>query len=112
MNEATTNESWGMSNFRIYYIACEGDCNVVSHEMVDKSFNADDVVGWSAADGSDYNTATACTRTSIVGGYNELAGAVISKTYTDLAEHTKIMISIEVWFIDTWDNENFTITVD
>lgn len=43
LNQATTDESWGISNFRIYLIACEDDCEIVSEELGDDSFNADDL---------------------------------------------------------------------
>jgi hypothetical protein len=48
----------------------------------------------------------------LVGGYGELAGGTVKKTYTDLPEHTHFVFAVEVWFIDSWDKENFTITVD
>jgi len=105
------NESWGFTNFRVYAIQCEGSCTTISKELVEESFNSDAVVGWSDKNGA-YDTVTSCTRVSMVGGYNELAGGTLSKTFTDLPEHTHIMVAVEVWFIDTWDNEDFTIAVD
>jgi len=48
----------------------------------------------------------------MVGGYNELAGATISKTFTDLPPHSSIMVGLEVLFIDTWDKEYFTLAID
>jgi len=48
----------------------------------------------------------------MVGGYNELAGATISKTFTDLPPHSSIMVGLEVWFIDSWDKEDFTLAID
>lgn len=48
----------------------------------------------------------------MVGGYNELAGGTLSKTYSDLPRHTVIMVAVEVWFVDSWENEDFTIAID
>lgn len=41
-----------------------------------------------------------------------MAGATLSKTFKDLPAHNKLIFSVEVWFLDSWDNEDFTIAVD
>jgi hypothetical protein len=114
LNEATTNESWAISDFAIFFISCEEDssCENVADTLNEDSFGADAVVGWTDKDGNVFDKTTACDRISLVGGYGELAGNKLSKTFTDLPPHSHLIFAVEVWFIDSWDNEDFTITVD
>jgi len=42
----------------------------------------------------------------MIGGYNGAgAGATLSKSYTALPGHMKIRIVVDIFFLDTWDNE-------
>lgn len=47
----------------------------------------------------------------MLGGFNQWAGGVLSRTFTDLPEHNKLYIGIELWLIDSWD-EYLLITID
>mmetsp|Transcript_4498 Transcript_4498/g.696 ORF Transcript_4498/g.696 Transcript_4498/m.696 type:complete len:81 (+) Transcript_4498:958-1200(+) len=75
LNENVNNESWGISNFRIYAISCEGNCSRVAEELVDDSFSNEALVGWTDKKGKTFDRTTSCSRISLAGGYNELAGA-------------------------------------
>lgn len=61
LNENTDNESWGVSDFRLYTIACEGNCAVVSEELDEDSFNGDAVTGWTKS-GRGFKKVGSCTR--------------------------------------------------
>jgi len=50
----------------------------------------------------------------MVGGYNKFGlGTSFSKTWTGLAPHFKLVISLKLWHIDSWDgDEAFKIYVE
>lgn len=80
-------ESWGISDLNIYVISCKDGCNVVASELTEDSFAADSIKGWFDKDGP-FDQATACTRTSLAGGFNVLAGGDIWKNFNNLPAHS------------------------
>lgn len=47
----------------------------------------------------------------MLGGFNQFAGGVLSRKFTNLPEHNKLYIGVELWLIDSWD-EYMIIAVD
>jgi hypothetical protein len=46
----------------------------------------------------------------MVGGYYSAgAGATLTKTFSDFPAHYKAKVIVTVFFIDSWDNEYFTV---
>lgn len=96
-------------------ISCSGDdCTEVSSELTDDSFPSEAVVGWRLNnDETALDKATACTRTSLAGGFDVLAGGTVYKYYKNLPKHNEISIGVEFWLIDSWDRgEYITVLVD
>ena len=64
-------------------------------------FSSNDPLGWSGAG------MTNCAGVWLLGGYNECgAGCVLSKTFTALPPHSKVMVEIQWWSIDSWDESD------
>ena len=59
------------------------------------------------------STMTRCGEYTVLGGYNVLGtGATISKTLTDLTDHSGMIIQFDFMRIDSWDSEDAFLTVD
>lgn len=54
-----------------------------------------------------------CSGVVIFGGYENVGQkSVISRQFTGLPPHVKLMIKLQFWKIDFWDNEEFIIKID
>ena len=70
-----------------------------------------DLSGWTSNVGSPAPTST-CSET-IVGGYNNFgSGAYAQRTYSGLTSHNSVILSIRLYFVDSWDGEKMQIYVD
>jgi hypothetical protein len=97
----------------IYAIKCVApECDYMGNDTLLEENFAPESIDWTDKDGNAYTKTSECDGVTLVGGYNNLAGGSLFKTYENLPTHTHIFIAIEVWFIDSWDNEDFTISVD
>jgi hypothetical protein len=60
--------------------------------------------GWST------RTTTNCGGTTMLGGYNVFgSGASVSNTVATAYTHTQVKVTLDYWFIDSWDGESGTL---
>jgi hypothetical protein len=58
------------------------------------------------------NAVTQCGTVSLFGGFGAYSTQSVKKDYTKLPEHTHVYVSVKVFFLDTWEKENFWVVVD
>lgn len=84
--------------------------------MVSSEFttvNFDTAEGWTISGNNNRVTASKCGKYSVFGGYNAFGRkTTATKTYSSLPEHDYAVVVFTIYFIDTWDRENFNIAVD
>ncbi len=77
--------------------------------MRGSSFN---VSNWTTSF-SGSGTSYVCGGQQVLGGYGLFgAGASASKTYSDLISHNYVTIQYNLYFIDSWNGENYYLNVD
>jgi hypothetical protein len=64
------------------------------------------------ANGNTASTVTDCAGTSILGGFAAYSTDDLYKVYNNLPDHSHLFVSVKIYYIDSWDNELFWITVD
>lgn len=133
---------WGIKDMFIYYSPCSahckectgpsaGECSACQSEyslqdgtcqkmhqfrQFAAEFTTDDftdLAGWQLANHESNNLLSTCGDKKLVGGYSILgAGSSGRKTYTDLPDHTRLKLTIQLWKIDQWDNQDLILTAD
>ncbi|EDQ85436.1 uncharacterized protein MONBRDRAFT_34306 [Monosiga brevicollis MX1] len=104
-------------------VACSSDmrcsdCSLnYAWQQVDfQDFTDMQVHGWTSTFNPGCNglTVSSCgIYGAVLGGANQLMrGATISKTWTNLPTHSKVLIELEVLTIDSWDNEHIMASID
>jgi hypothetical protein len=69
------------------------------------------VEGWSLKDGNARSSS--CSGVNIFGGFGNIgAQSVLSKQFTSLPPHFEVMLKFQFWKIDSWDNEEFRLSID
>lgn len=97
LNQAASDESWGIRDFQISIEACEApNCVQVVDEFTG-DFGESDVQGWTSNKGHGENAkawTSQCGDYKLMGGFNSFAqGTLIHKTWTGLPSHYKAIIS-------------------
>lgn len=125
LNERSDNESWGFREFQLGVTKCPEGCltctkgQVAAQCNIWKSFSS----SWTQADGltldnwipstNEVPKQTNCAGVNIFGGYSQLGkGDSLSKVFFNLPPHSRILIKVSIWGIDSWDNERFSVMVD
>jgi hypothetical protein len=82
-DEATTNESFGISNLRVLTASCSSStCSLAATEFTAATFSV--TSGWTNSNSVDVSgNVKTCSSTSFFGGH----GLTIDKTYTGLSTH-------------------------
>ncbi|EGR30872.1 hypothetical protein IMG5_122030 [Ichthyophthirius multifiliis] len=109
LDENADNESYGIRDLKIWtYLGYH--VKVVSSEFDDYSLWS--VNGWSTKPDVNPKVST-CGPYQLFGGYNIFGSkTVVSKSYSDLPKHNRVIISFKLFFIDTWDKEDLYVIVD
>jgi hypothetical protein len=77
-------------------------------EFTDKSFTT--ATGWTVT--GNKGLVSTCGKYSLFGGYNVFGPKVnATKVYTALPTHSFVKVSFELFYIDTWDFEKFTVNI-
>lgn len=67
--------------------------------------------GWKLKDGKAKSSE--CSGVVLFGGYENVGqGSVLSRVFTNLAPHYRVMLKFAFWKIDFWDNDAFFVNVD
>ncbi|EGR30342.1 hypothetical protein IMG5_134320, partial [Ichthyophthirius multifiliis] len=109
LDQSADDESYGIRDLKIwtYYGRITG---IVTQELNDDSNFL--VQGWNVTPALSTVTSK-CGPYALLGGYNVFGqNTVASKTYSVLTKHNTIKISFKLFFIDTWDKEDFIVWVD
>jgi len=87
-------------------------------ELWDDPFSATSIPtanlsGWSFTTPETTTKISTCGPYSMVGGFGIGGyGAVLLKAYNNLPPHLRLLIAVDVWILDTWDNETIYMTID
>lgn len=122
LNENADNESWGIRDFQLLITPCPSGCKICSADIQKGcqawEFGASDWMETSnlQAEGWQVENAkagtTSCSGVDIFGGFGLFGkGAKITKTFS-LPVHNSILIRLQFWKIDSWDNEYARVYVD
>jgi len=83
--------------------------------LIDKSWTGTDVAndGWKVYGTYFTHSNTSCGNLNILGGVNRFgSGAHIYKTFSKLPPHQMLLIKFKLFKIDSWENENFCLSLD
>jgi len=47
LDEDAINESWGIRDFTLSVVACDGNCSLLTEEFFENTFDDKAIVGWS-----------------------------------------------------------------
>lgn len=100
LNEASSNESWGIRDFYLYVYTCPAGCKICNPQNL-KSCGAWALFDSEMTDPNNFNTSpwtvngqngntltSACAGTPLFGGFNVFgSGAKISRTFSGLPTH-------------------------
>lgn len=108
LDQNPDDEAWGIRNFVLSTEMCNGNCAVVTEEFMEDTFEEGEIVDWNFD--KEYPTKiTKCDKT-IVGGYKVFGKTKLTKKFSGLPTHTKVIINLKMYFIDSWDNERFVVS--
>lgn len=89
------------------------DVKLVASEFSDKTFAASAVQGWTVYGNKGGRLISTCGDNTVFGGYDAFgAGAYAVKNYNSGVDHFELTFSFDLYSIDSWDNEVFSIYVD
>ncbi|CAD8193714.1 unnamed protein product [Paramecium pentaurelia] len=122
LDESPYTESWGFRNFKVEAQYCSPGCLLCNNDTPDEcwyyllvemnwfdNFNFD---GWTL-DNQEFLTKNSCANIWIIGGVNSITGSKqLSKYYTSLDAHYKIILQVQIWKFDIWNNNQFQIEID
>ncbi|CAD8148390.1 unnamed protein product [Paramecium octaurelia] len=122
LNESPRNESWGIRDFTLSILRCPSGCLYCSDNNYNncyqwvgfQSFWHESIItdGWMKNDNIKPATSY-CVSFDLVGGFLNLApNDKLEKIIQNLGFHYQIQINVQLWKIDTWNNENFELLVD
>ncbi|CAD8128067.1 unnamed protein product [Paramecium sonneborni] len=119
LNEAINNESWGFRDFKVEYIKCSPGCIMCNDDTPDEclsyvelesnwwsNYNFD---GWTL-DNQNVLTTSSCVNIQFVGKITE--SKQISKQFNTMIPHYKVILQVQLWKLDIWNNNEFSITLD
>jgi hypothetical protein len=141
LNEPPNTESWGIRDLFLYIAKCAKDCGectgpsasdctkcqndyaiqdgeckplanfiLLEQSFMEKTFSG--LNGWTLASNKGGATHSQCAGTTLVGGFN-IFGVRASATKTfDVPRHKRVRLMVQLWKIDSWDNEWFFVQVD
>ncbi len=76
--------------------------------VAEENFPNTTATGWSTT-----TTSICVTGHRILGGYNVLGNGInVSKTFSSLPTHTKVMVRFNYYSLDSWDNESAWVAFD
>ncbi|CAD8148386.1 unnamed protein product [Paramecium octaurelia] len=122
LDEQPNSESWGFRDFTLSIVKCPSGCLFCSdNEYNNCNFwfiisslwhESIEFDGWMKNDNVQPETYK-CVSFDLVGGYLNLApNDKLEKIIQNLSFHYQIQINVQLWKIDTWNNENFELLVD
>ncbi|CAK93053.1 unnamed protein product (macronuclear) [Paramecium tetraurelia] len=122
LNQPPTDESWGIRDFTLSIVKCPSGCLYCSDDIFDNCYywiwflslwqSSIALNGWIKNVNSS-PIPSKCVSFDIAGGQFYLApGDKLEKTIPNLSPHYTIQINLQLFKIDTWNNENFELLVD
>ncbi|CAK93038.1 unnamed protein product (macronuclear) [Paramecium tetraurelia] len=123
LDEPPATESWGLRDFKLQVVKCPSGCQYCSDNDYNNCYQWIGIIslwhesilldGWMKND--NFQPATSqCVTFNLVGGYLNLAPNDKLETIIDLSLHShfQVQITVQLWKIDIWNNENFQLLVD
>jgi len=118
LDQDATNESWAIRDFSIWRdgglekpLFDSSDWVHISDEFEADELDESMVTSWTLE--GNNGVISSCGSTKLIGGYGNFGGgAKMTKTFTEIEKHTKLRIQLQVWKIDSWDNEEFFCIID
>ncbi|CAK67494.1 unnamed protein product (macronuclear) [Paramecium tetraurelia] len=122
LDQPPSDESWGFRSFTLSILRCPQGCLFCQDTDYNNCFYwisfislwhySIEVDGWMK--NSDIQPAIGqCASIGLVGGSINLApNDKLEKIFTNLHPHYKMVLKLQLWKIDSWDNENFVLEVD
>lgn len=125
LNEAADNESWGFREFQIALEGCPDGCSLCTAgqaagqcsvwKLFSESWTQSSgltLEGW-VPQGNFNPSSTNCAGVNLLGGFGQFgAGATLQKVFFNMPPHTQVYVMFQVWAVDSWDNERFSLLVD
>ncbi|CAK93056.1 unnamed protein product (macronuclear) [Paramecium tetraurelia] len=122
LDETAHSESWAFRDFTLSIVRCPLGCLFCSDNDYNNCYQWTGILslwhesilldGWLKNDNIQPSTYK-CVSFDLVGGYLNLAPSdKLEKIIQNLIFHYQIQISVQLWKIDTWNNENFELLVD
>nr|AAZ94627.1 granule tip protein 1 [Tetrahymena thermophila] len=94
-------------------VSAVADVKLVTSEFSAKNFDSSAVSGWSVTGNKNNNLVSTCGDQSIFGGYDAFgARASASKDYNSGVDHFELTFNFDIYTVDSWDNEVFSLYVD
>ncbi|CAD8105868.1 unnamed protein product [Paramecium primaurelia] len=122
LDEDALNESWAFRDFKLSFQRCHPECAVCGDNKPDNCFFWTNVAtnwnkqisleGWTL-DGEGKAEANECAGVQLFGGFGKLGRkANLWKRFTNLPPHFQVKVKVQMWKIDSWDNELFLMEID
>lgn len=105
--------NWGIRDLRVYIEECEGSCHLIEKELKGDFENPDGEI-WVFKNDLGEDNITKCENgIKILGGLSKLAGNnKLTKTFTGLRPHHKVLISFNVYLTGTWSGKVIKANID
>ncbi|CAD8205747.1 unnamed protein product [Paramecium pentaurelia] len=122
LDEGPYYESWGFRMFTVQALLCSPGCLMCYDDTPNEcwyyglvemnwfdSFNFD---GWTL-DNQQFLGKSSCVSIWVIGGIGQITGSKqLLKQYTSLTPHYKIILQVQLWKFDFWNNNQFQIEID
>ncbi|CAD8095968.1 unnamed protein product [Paramecium primaurelia] len=122
LDEIPYNESWGFRNFIVEVMLCSPGCLKCKNDTPDEcwyyeliqmnwfeNFNFD---GWNL-DNLQFLAKSQCVNIWVIGGVGQIPQSKqLSKQYSSLISHYKVLLEVQLWKFDIWNNNQFQLEID
>ncbi|CAD8205527.1 unnamed protein product [Paramecium pentaurelia] len=122
LDESPYTESWGLRMFKVEGVLCSPGCIMCQDDTPNEcweyelfemnwfdDFNFD---GWNL-DNQQFLGKSSCVNIWLIGGIGQITGSKqLSKQFTSLNPHYKVILQVQLWKFDIWNNNQFQIEID
>ncbi|CAD8089306.1 unnamed protein product [Paramecium primaurelia] len=125
LDQGSTNESWGIRNFKLYIYPCPSGCQtcvstdsredciywkIIENSLVSVDFNSFNVDGWTIERGCKFTSQ--CLSIPLLGGYDCTGRTSQLFKKINLSAHSQVKIKFRFMFLDRWNSKSAYLYVD